>query len=208
MGGWGSGRTGGRPTVEDGLLINLPSMMKRGWVRDCTARSGSLQWSSRGEQFASIGYHYDMTDTSYAHLTLNYTRTPPGEQPEKVVQRIGLTTTYPNFGGRRWWLICPYTGERGTKLYKPAGGDRFAGRAAWRLGYHSQRVAERDKPFEKLFKLQRKLGCDQGWEAGLRRPKGMWDRTYQRYCERYWELDAQCAGEMVSTLARLRARIG
>ncbi len=34
MGGYGSGRHGGRPTVEDGLTINLALMFRRGWVRD------------------------------------------------------------------------------------------------------------------------------------------------------------------------------
>ena len=66
-----------------------------------------------------------------------------------------------------------------------------AGRMAWRLGYRSQRVAHRDRPFEKLFRLQRKLGSSEGWEAAIFRPKGMWHQTFGQHWERYLELDEQ-----------------
>lgn len=104
-------------------------------------------------------------------------------------------------------MVCPYHNIRVGKLYLPPGGDRFASRQAWRLGYRSQRIASRDRAFEALFRLQKKLGCDQGLEAGLYRPKGMWQRTFDRHMERYWELDAQCTLEMMGVLSRLRGEI-
>ncbi len=93
------------------------------------------------------------------------------------------------------------------EMYVKIGGDRFASRMAWRLGYNSQRVARRDRPFEKLFRLQKKLGADEGWEAGLPRPKGMWHRTYERHFKRYLELDEQCGAEMMSMVLRLGGRL-
>jgi len=33
MGGYGSGRSGGRPTVEDSLSLNLPRFFKMGWLK-------------------------------------------------------------------------------------------------------------------------------------------------------------------------------
>ena len=92
-------------------------------------------------------------------------------------------------------------------MYLPNGGDRSAGRRAWRLGYQIQRVEHRQRPFERLFKLQKKLGCDQGWEAGLYRPKGMHRKTFERHLARYYELDEQCdtamAGSMMALLGRM-----
>ena len=117
---------------------------------------------------------------------------------------VRLSVTEPHYGGRRWWLICPHSGKRATKIYVPRAGDRFAGRAAWRLGYRSQRVAHNDRPFEKLFRPQRKLGCNEGWEAGLFRPKGMWQRTYEAHLDGYLKLDAQCSAEMMGMMSRLR----
>jgi len=206
MGGWGSGRQGGNPTVEDGLTVDLGLMLRRGWIRDGASGAGTLSWSSNGEQRASIGHRYDLTAADTAHLTLIYTRTKRDGSKENVEQRIRLTFTSPNYGGRRWWMICPYSHRRVAKLHLPPGGDRFASRRAWRLPYQSQRSAHRDRPFDKLFRLQRKLGSEVGWEAPLRRPKGMWRRTYERHLERYWELDGQCAVEMMSLFA-LRASL-
>jgi hypothetical protein len=207
MGGYNSGRSGGRPTVESGLTIDIARMLRKGWIQEGCWSAGSLTWSRHGERFAAVGYSYDMADPDAAWLKLNYTRTPYGREPERVEQRIALTSTRPNFGGRRWWMICPYSGRRVGKLHLPPGGDRFASRVAWRLGYHSQRVAHRDRPFEKLFRLQRKLGSYEGWEAGLRRPKGMWRRTYERHFERYLELDELCAAEMAMFVLRRGGRL-
>jgi hypothetical protein len=202
MGGWGSGRSGGRPTVEDGLTVALGLMLRRGWVRDGASGTSTLVWSSRGKSVATIGYRFDLTDPDNAHLTLFYTRTPSDGSPQKVEQRIRLTWTQPTYGGRRWWLICPFSGRRVGKLHLPPGGVKFASRLAWRLPYRSQRSAHRDRPFDRLFRLQRKLGSPEGWEAGLWRPKGMWNRTYERHLERYSQLDDHCAIEAISMLSR------
>jgi hypothetical protein len=178
-------------------------MLRQGWAKDGTVGAGTLSWSSRGEPTATIGYQYDMLDPQQAHLILTYTRTPQGSPPEKVEQRIHLTWTRPTYGGRRWWMICPYSGRRVGKLHLHPGSDRFASRLSWRLPYRSQRSAHRDRPFDRLFRLQRKLGSPDGWEAGLRRPRGMWSRTYERHLEHYWQLDNQCAAEAMLMLGRL-----
>jgi hypothetical protein len=162
-----------------------------------------LSWSSGGQHIATVSHWSDLTDPNNAKLTLTYTRTPRDGSPEKVEQIIRLTYTRPKYGGRRWWAICPYSGRRVAKLHLPPGGDRFASRLAWRLPYRSQRSAPRDRPFDRLFRLQRQLGSPEGWEAGLRRPKGMWNRTYERHLERYWQLDGQCAVEAMRILGRL-----
>jgi hypothetical protein len=208
MGGWNSGRSGGRPIKEDGLTIDIALMLRKGWMRD-GARSwgGRLTWSWSGGSSSTISYNYDLTDPYDASMTLIYRQRRSGEDWQDRKQHIRLVHTVPPFGGRRWWMVCPVRHERVGKLYLPNGGDIFAGRKAWRLGYRSQRVASRDKAFERLFSLQRKLGCHQGWEAGLYRPKGMWNRTFERHFERYLELDAQCAVEMMGVLGRLRGSL-
>lgn len=203
MGGFGSGRHGGKPTVEDGLTIDLGLMLRRGWAKAGTSGAGTLHWSSRGERIATISHRYDLTDSGNPNLTLSYTRTRRDGSKEKVEQRIALTWTRPTYGGRRWWMVCPYSGRRVGKLHLPPGGDRFASRLAWRLPYRSQRFARRDRPFDRLFRLQSKLGCPEGWEQPIYRPKGMWQRTYERHLERYWQLDEQCGIEMAGVLAYL-----
>ena len=207
MGGWNSGRSGGRPTADLSLRIDIARMIRLGQAIPGKHVSGSLGWTCGGEHSGSISYRADMIDCYFSKLTLNYTR-GSGDNKESVEQIVRLAFTEPHFGGKRWWMICPFRSIRVGILYLPNGGDRFASRKAWRLGYHCQRVAHRDRPFEKLFRLQKKLGSDQGWEAGLRRPKGMWLRTYHKHFDRYMELDEHCAIEMMGMLGRLRAGIG
>ena len=206
MGGFGSGRYGGRPVKEDGLTIDLALMLRKGWISEGSKNAGTLSWSRNDEPYASISYTCSLTDPEDASLTLRYRRQRHGEDWVDREQFVRLDYTLPHYGGRRWWMLCPVRGERIGKLYLPAGGDIFAGRKAWRLGYRSQRVSSRDRASERLFALQRKLGCDQGWEQPLFKPKGMWQRTFDRHMERYWELDAQIALEMMALIGLLKRR--
>lgn len=202
MGGFGSGRDGGRPTADASLRIDLAWMIRTGRALEGAWIPGQLTWTCGGQEAGSIGYHAKMHQPGEERLELSFTR-GSGEDREQVRQTVRLCHTAPNFGGRRWWMICPYRHIRVGKLYLPSNGDRFASRQAWRLGYQCQRDGARERPFERLFRLQKKLGSDQGWEAGLRRPKGMWHRTFDRHMERYWELDAECAVEMMALMGRL-----
>ena len=202
MGGYNSGRSGGRPTADMSKRIDIAWMIRTRRAIPGQLVWGTLSWNCGGEPAGSISYEADMRDPHNSEMRLSYTR---GNEPDRehVKQTVRLAFTEPRYGGRRWWMICPYRHNRVGKLYLPNGGDRFAGRRAWRLGYNSQRVAHRDRPFEKLFRLQKKLGCDQGWEAGLYRPKGMWHKTFERHFDRYLELDEQCSLEMIGLMSRL-----
>jgi hypothetical protein len=177
-------------------------MLRTGRAKAGARVSDALSWSCRNTPAGSIGYTAIMDEPGAERLELSYTREHDGER-EQVSQTIRLTHTSPQYGGKRWWMICPYRGLRVGKLYKPNGGDRFASRQVWRLGYHSQRIASVERPREALFRLQEKLGGQVGVGAHLRRPKGMWQQTYDRHLERYWELDALCAVEMMAMLERI-----
>lgn len=205
MGGWGSGRWGGRPTADMSKKVDLAWMIRTGRAVPGQWISGSLSWNCGGEPAGWISYSANMEDPNASTLMLKFDRSS-GEDRESVEQRIELVFTQPNYGGRRWWMICPYKHVRVAKLYMPNGGDRFASRQAWRLAYQSQRVRHRDRPFEKLFRLQRKLGCAQGYESYPSRPKGMWQRSFDRYLDRFDELDADCAAQMAMFVLRFGVR--
>lgn len=165
--------------------------------------AGTLRWNCGGDPAGSISFRALMSEAGNERLALDYTRdTECGR--EHVLQSIHLTSTDQNFGGKRWWMTCPYLGHRVGKLYMPPGGDRFASGKAWQLGYQSQRIAERDRPFEALFRLQRRLGCAQGWEQPISRPKGMHHCTYASFQDEYWRLDELCAVEMMRVIGLLR----
>lgn len=208
MGGYGSGRYGGRPLADSSLRIDIAWMIRHGFAVPGSWRSGQLTWSRGGEPYGSVGYSCDMTDPEAGELVLRFTSGAARGNPKDHVQRIRLSYTVPRLGGRRWWMHCPINGARVGKLYVPPGGDIFASRKVWRLGYQSQRIASRDRPFEALFKLQRRLGCPQGWEQPIRRPKGMHRRTFERLEDEYWRLDERCNYAMAATVARFQERWG
>jgi hypothetical protein len=195
MGGYGSGRQGGRPTTDTSFRIDIAWLVRTRRVIPGSHTSGMLTWSWSDEPAGWIRYSADMTEPDTSKLILTYSR--GGEQ---IRQTVRLAFTEPNYGGRRWWMICPSRGDRVGKLYLPGGGDSFAGRKSWRLGYKSQRKPELDLAFDSLFRLQKKLGCPQGWNENLVRPKGMWQRTFDRYLSRYLALDAKCSLAMADMM--------
>jgi len=205
MGGYGSGQRYGRPTADESRRLDIAWMFRRGYLVDGRHMSGSLSWSRGDMPAGSIGYSCNLSDPDDATLVLNYPFTDDRTgQKSDYTQRIRLIYTQPHYGGKRWWMHCPSDGARVGKLYMPPGGKSFASRKVWRLGYQSQRNTRRDAVFERLFRVQKKLGCPQGWEMPIRRPKGMHRRTYERLENEYWYLDALCAAEMMRAIGLLR----
>jgi hypothetical protein len=143
-------------------------------------------------------------------LILTYTR-GSGAEKEGVRQEVRLVSTPMHYGGKRWWMVCPYRGGRCTKLFLPGNGDRFASRKAWRIAYKSQRVAWHDKPFERLNRLQRKLGCREGYDEWIWRPKGMWHRTFAKHQAKFDHIHDECDRVWIGMMGRLtgmRDRLG
>ena len=139
MGGPGSGQTPARgaakrSTVEDSLVLTASTLIcqkaLRPWAR--TAGSWSWRYDGEGRPFATIGYEADLTDESDAWLRLRYRA--DGEPLDYPIQ---LVTTIPNYGGRRWWFICPLSRDDGgpprrvAKLYLPPGERYFGSREAY-----------------------------------------------------------------------------
>lgn len=190
MGGIGSGLQFGRPTVEASLIIDLAWMLRTGRAKAGCNISGHLNWTRRGQPIMQADYTAHMATAGAERLELSY-------GGDAVRQTIRLRHTVPNYGGERWWMVCPYRGALVNNLYLPPGGDRFASRKVYRLGYRSERSTAQARALDRLFTLQRKLGCQQGLGVPLRRPKGMWRRTFARQLERYTQLEADALAEFV-----------
>ena len=139
MGGYGSGRSGGRPTTDSGLTLTL---LRDQLFRPGCAWGGSLVWTNTttGERIGSISYEAHLGQES-GRVRLKYTTTRLDGERRESDYWIQLETTPQPFGGRRWWFVCPRTERRAAKLYLPTGAFTFASRQAYRLAYRSQREA-------------------------------------------------------------------
>jgi len=70
-------------------------------------------------------------------------------------------------------MCRPVTGERARTLHLPPGGSRFASRKAFGLSYRVERLTRFNRPFEKLFRLQRRLGVRKGLKCVWSDRKGV-----------------------------------
>ena len=76
MGGYGSGRGGGRPTTDNGLTLALSKLFRDGLFRPGGAYSGSIEWTNTttGELVGSIGYEARLGQ-DWGRVRLKYTTT-------------------------------------------------------------------------------------------------------------------------------------
>jgi hypothetical protein len=209
MGGSGSGRYGGRPTVEKSLTLDLPRLFKEGWVKPSARTSGVLRWTrvSTGRETASMGFQSELSaDDGYVDLLWITTDRQTGET-RRCEDRISLTTSPQPFGGRRWFFVCPRTGETVAKLHLPSGSDIFASRKAHRLGYRSQRESPRDRSFSRAFSLREKIGGKGAIGSYIAKPKGMHWRTFERAMRRVHTAERIVGGHAALLLARLQRRV-
>jgi hypothetical protein len=186
MGGYGSGKSGGRPTVESGLMLDVSRLFKDGFLKPGASTFGTLRWTvvSTGEETASMGFQSELSeDSGYVRLYWASTDQRTGET-RQCENRITLTTRPQPFGGRRWFFTCPRTGERAAKLHLPSGASTFASRKAHQLGYRSQRESPRDRSLSRAFALRAKIGGKGGIGDYIPRPRGMHWRTFDRAMER------------------------
>jgi hypothetical protein len=107
---------------------------------------------------------------------------------EKFDYKIGLQTSSPNYGGKRWWFICPLQGcsRRVANLY--SSGTYYGCRHCLNLAYPSQNEAPHYRAMHKAQKIHQQLGGD-GCVQWLPKPKGMHQKTFNREYEKMMRLD-------------------
>src|SRR5690242_3845376 len=135
MGGFRSGRVGRRPVAEQSLA--LPINLIAAAVREVAAAGPSASsypqsvvWSRWGEPVASIAFTVFCRAGGPIQVRLCYQA-----QAEPVDELIRLASSVPNYGGRRWWWICPGCSRRVGVLYYA--GVCWLCRQCYRVTYRS-----------------------------------------------------------------------
>ena len=144
MGGYGSGRQGWRLVVEDGFKLNIYFLQREGLLN---SRAGTLWWrdTATKERVASVSYSSDLRGLAF---TLTYSTTVDGCN-HHVRETISLVTTGTNFGGIRYWWLCPGCFTRCGMLYLPYGRMYFRCRRCYNLTYQS---SNESRKFDGLFR--------------------------------------------------------
>lgn len=193
MGGYGSGRPGWRPKVEDFRNIDVNRLRKAGLLK--AGYSGGWKWTVDGVKVASISMRAET-----GRLVLIYRIRRDYEEWEDVEEPISLVETDCTYGGARPWFRCPgvrngqWCARRVGKLY--LGQRYFVCRHCLRLAYSSQSEEPMNRHNRRANKIRMALGGEPG-TASLppRKPKGMHWRTYWR------KMDAIDTADAASDLA-------
>ena len=157
MGGYGSGqRYNRKTTVEECWALDAARLAKQGAI-PADRGVGYLWWtnSRTGERTLTVEYYVDELGDGGAILNLYSTLDSRGNKLE-IKEPVSLVTTRPQFGGVRWWFICPLSvngvpcERRVRKLYLPPSTKYFGCRHCYRLTYQS--VQEHDKRVDHYVK--------------------------------------------------------
>jgi len=151
MGGYGSGRSGWRPVVEDGLKLDAYRLQRDGTLcsKGMGICFGSLVWTNKvtGKKCASVSFTVNYGDGSFK---LYYTKTVCGEE-HSVNDLIWLRLQKTNFNGSRFLFECPRCMRRSAKLYLPSGAVHFRCRRCYNLTYQSSNDSRKSDRLMRLI---------------------------------------------------------
>jgi hypothetical protein len=194
MGGYSSGRHGGKRTTNDMHVLDIRKIARAGLLKP--GCSFSWQWTRGDEKIASIGLR---TETD--RVVLDYRSRSNGDEWQDMHYPVYLAWSGCNYGGLRAWWLCPAAGcgRRVAVLY---GGKVYACRHCHKLAYSTQRKLADDRATSKADRIRKRLG----WDAGILnlpggKPKGMHWRTFAR-------LQAAHNAHVKQAMAGMSAKLG
>jgi hypothetical protein len=189
MGGYGSGRPKTKRMAEDCHSLDVNRLHKDGCLQN--GWRGNSTWYRYGQEVANI-----CCRTDNDHFILDYKVRQYVGDWEPVTQAVLLTHASCNYGGQRPYFQCSGVvngqncGRRVAKLF--CGGKYFLCRHCYRIAYTCQSEGKRTRMLRSADKLRTVLGGEAGtanWIAP--KPKGMWQRTYQRKRSEIESLESQ-----------------
>jgi len=199
MGGFGSGRHGGKEAVSRMRTLDVRKLKRDGHLQP--GCFGQLTWSRGGEVIASIGF-----GAEEGAVRLMYKVREHDGVWEEMDYRVHLDWTACNYGGSRVWFRCPSCYGRVALLY---GGKVYACRHCYQLVYDCQRETVGGRAIRRAGKLRERLQ----WEPGILnddgwKPKWMRWQTFHRLSARHNALVQYSLEGMQSKLDKLGGRLG
>src|SRR5262249_51095419 len=87
MGGFGSGRYGGRPTVESALRLDIDDMMQWGGIRAFARLAGGMRFNFYGDQI-EVKFESWVSDPWNSWLRLRYSMTEYWPKESRLTTRF------------------------------------------------------------------------------------------------------------------------
>lgn len=155
-----------KQVAEHSNRLSIFWLKKHGYLhKDYSYNAGNIKWTyGESDEGSNISFSVSRDDwgkpeeKTYIKLIYTYTDNWSGEK-ESMNYEIKLASTLCNFGGKRYWFICPlvkngnYCGRRVGVLYNF--GKWFGCRHCGNIAYNSQMQSERYKGFVSIPDIER-----------------------------------------------------
>lgn len=202
-----------RKTVSECKTIDVFWLNQHDYFRGY--KIGGIEWKRGGKAISSIGIEVNVLDHFYMRLFYTQTNRFTGKKTE-LDYKVKLVTTSCNFGGVRYWFICPLVvdgrscGRRVGKLYLPESSKYFGCRHCYDLTYESCQKSGSfhyenvEKHAKRMRKIREKLGGTSSLiERFPPKPKGMRWEKYDKLISEYMELAEKMYAGMETDTKRL-----
>ncbi len=177
---------------DEARAIDILDLQRNKAFTDFSGRRWTSSWSRTGEVIASISYKVESDETGPIGLRFMYAILAHGTNEKKDYNYIiPIVSTPCNYGGERWWFICPLVVDgrachrRCRIVYMPPGAKHFGCRECHRLTYESrQRHREAfyegfEKPYMEAESAQKELS-----KARTRKKKEkIWQKLFRAQAE-------------------------
>ncbi len=144
-------------TTKDLLELNISTLKKANFFQKNTIKNGVSSWTrsyggGEPKKIGSISILSNFVgENQFIELTYTY------KDSEDLNYKVQIATTSPNYGGERYWFVCPQCGRVVAFLY----GDKyFLCRHCQNLAYKTQQVGFMNRMFELRNKYQDKVSKD------------------------------------------------
>lgn len=192
MGGYGSGRVGGRELVTNLRFIDVRWMNKHGLLKSKGIKT--LNWSRNCRPWGKMQV---LVEEDSIRLIYKESRNDGPWEDKDIV--IKLLKTPCRFGGHQYWFECPVCRRRVCTVYLS---DVWCCRHCGQLAYPSENEDELERQRSKAYKLKEKLGGEY-WI----KPKGMHQKTYDRLREAFIEAQAKADDAFDEKMQQLNQRL-
>jgi hypothetical protein len=171
----------------------------------CGWRHGGIRWTTNFGHESGVSFTVD-TESFSPNIRFDYTHTRWDGEKEVMDYRVELTTTICQYGGKRFWFICPLVRggnpcrRRVGVLY--AAGRYFGCRVCYDLAYASQQESH-GGGFLGMFGEYLRLGTaigDREDKLRVRYWKGQPTKRYARLLKKADRLDSFDSAAMLQRM--------
>jgi hypothetical protein len=160
------------------LELDILDLQREGFLELAAGVFSQIQWTNNGRPRSSVGYMLAKQEALPVSLRLQYTTTKG--VPKACDYWISIISTPCNYGGVRFWFICPgwkngiACRRRSRKLYLSPRGHVFACRVCHELTYES-----RQKSGSLFYELiERPMKIHDKALAELKRSRASWRQEW------------------------------